>query len=277
MANKRMFKYEIISSDKFVDMPLSAQALYFHLSIRADDDGFIGNPKSVRRSVGASEDDLKLLIVKEFCIPFDSGVIVIKHWRINNNLRKDRYHASICPERNMLLVTDSGEYSLVSGTPLPQKVALQYGLPLNEEDQTQYGIPMVDQRYTQISIDKDRVDKHSIVDDESIIINIIDLFNSNFGTKYRKTHKNKDIIRAALSMYDKEQLNQIIDNEARRYCNGEYPDGFEPNITWLFGTGFRECLNRLVATKTVKGINNRCGYEHNYDFDSLEKELIANG
>lgn len=281
MANKRMFKYEIIASDKFIDMPLSAQALYFHLCIRADDDGFVGNPKSVRRSVGASEDDLKLLIAKEFCIPFESGVIVIKHWRINNNLRKDRYHASIYPERNMLLVTYSGEYSLVSGTPLPQKVALQYDLPLNEEDQTQYGIPMVDQRYTKISIDKDSTDKNSIDNDkkeELIITTFVDFFNYSFKKNFRKTKKNKGIIQAALSRVDEEQLNKIIENEARRYRDGEYSDGFEPNITWLFGSGLQECLNRLSgADKKAKGMNNRCGFEHNYDFDSLEKELIANG
>lgn len=93
MAEKRMFTQKIIDSDAFLDMPLSSQALYFHLNMRADDDGFVNNPKRIQRTVGASEDDLKLLIVKRFVICFDrSGVIVIKHWKMHNTLRKDRYN-----------------------------------------------------------------------------------------------------------------------------------------------------------------------------------------
>lgn len=92
MAEKRMFTQKIIDSDAFLDMPLSTQALYFHLNMRADDDGFINNPKRIQRTVGASDDDLKLLIVKRFLICFETGVIVIKHWRMHNTLRKDRYN-----------------------------------------------------------------------------------------------------------------------------------------------------------------------------------------
>lgn len=91
MANKRMFNVTVLDSDAFLDMPLSAQALYFHLNLRADDDGFIGNPKRIQRLVGASEDDLKLLIAKAFLIVFENGVVVVKHWRMHNAIRKDRY------------------------------------------------------------------------------------------------------------------------------------------------------------------------------------------
>ena len=83
-----MFCLDIVNSDAFLDMPLSAQALYFHLGMRADDDGFIGNPKSIQRLAGASQDDLMLLITKRFLIAFDSGVIAIKHWRMNNYIQK---------------------------------------------------------------------------------------------------------------------------------------------------------------------------------------------
>lgn len=92
MADKRMFTKKIIDSDAFLDMPLSTQALYFHLNMRADDDGFINNPKKVARVVGASDDDLKLLVLKRFVIGFESGVIVIKHWWMHNTLKSDRYH-----------------------------------------------------------------------------------------------------------------------------------------------------------------------------------------
>lgn len=92
MAEKRMFTMKIVDSDAFLDMPMSTQALYFHLNMRADDDGFINNPKKICRYIGCSEDDLKLLIAKRFVLTFETGVIVIKHWRMHNLLRKDRYN-----------------------------------------------------------------------------------------------------------------------------------------------------------------------------------------
>lgn len=91
MAQKRMFAKTIIDSDAFLDMSISAQNLYFHLGMRADDDGFINNPKMIMRVVNASEDDLRLLITKKFVLPFDNGIIVIKHWKINNYIQLDRY------------------------------------------------------------------------------------------------------------------------------------------------------------------------------------------
>ena len=103
MAERRMFAKTVIDSDAFLDMPLSAQALYFHLSMRADDDGFINNPKKIQRMVGASDDDCKLLIMKRFIITFESGVIVIKHWKIHNYIQKDRYKPTIYQEEKKLL------------------------------------------------------------------------------------------------------------------------------------------------------------------------------
>ncbi len=112
MAEKRMFTQKIIDSDAFLDMPLSTQALYFHLNMRADDDGFINNPKRIVRAVGACEDDLKLLIVKRFVIGFESGVIVIKHWRMHNTLRKDRYNPTQYQEElETLAIKDNGAYT----------------------------------------------------------------------------------------------------------------------------------------------------------------------
>ena len=92
MAEKRMFTQKIVDSDAFLDMPLSSQALYFHLAMRADDDGFVNNPKKITRYIGASEDDFKLLFAKRFILCFESGVIVIKHWRMHNIIKRDRYH-----------------------------------------------------------------------------------------------------------------------------------------------------------------------------------------
>ena len=92
MADKRMFSRFVVSTDRFKTLPLSSQALYFHFGMNADDDGFVDSPKSIQRSVGASDDDIKLLVVKNFIIPFDAGVFVIADWRINNSLKNDHLH-----------------------------------------------------------------------------------------------------------------------------------------------------------------------------------------
>lgn len=115
-----MFAKTIIDSDAFIDMPLSAQALYFHLSMRGDDDGFINNPKKIQRMVGASDDDLKLLIAKRFIIPFDSGIVVIKHWKIHNYIRGDRKVDTVYQEEMSLLTEkDNGAYTLLNEDALP--------------------------------------------------------------------------------------------------------------------------------------------------------------
>ena len=140
MAERRMFAKTIIDSDAFLDMPLSAHALYFHLSMRADDDGFVNNPKKIQRMIGASDDDCKLLIMKNFIITFDSGVIVIKHWKIHNYIRNDRYKETVYQdEKAMLTEKENKAYSL--------------------------GIPNGYQLDTQVSIGKDSLVKDSIVED----------------------------------------------------------------------------------------------------------------
>lgn len=132
MAERRMFAKTIIDSDAFLDMPLSTQALYFHLSMRADDDGFVNNPKKVQRMIGASDDDLKVLLVKHFLIPFESGIVVIKHWRIHNYIRNDRYkETAYQEEKAQLEVKDNGAYTL------PDTVGIPVGIPNGYQMETQ--------------------------------------------------------------------------------------------------------------------------------------------
>lgn len=115
MAEKRMFAKTIIDSDAFLDMPLTTQALYFHLSMRADDDGFINNAKKIQRYIGASDDDLRLLAAKRFIIPFQSGVVVIKHWKIHNYIQSDRYKPTVYEEEKAALdVKPNKAYTLKS-------------------------------------------------------------------------------------------------------------------------------------------------------------------
>ena len=116
MADKRMMSKSVIDTDVFLDMPTSTQCLYFQLLLRADDDGFLKNAKTIMRTVGASQDDMKLLIAKQYLILFDSGTIVIKHWRIHNYIKKDRYKPTDCEETRLIDVNDKGEYILLEPT-----------------------------------------------------------------------------------------------------------------------------------------------------------------
>lgn len=136
MAERRMFAKTIIDSDAFLDMPMSTQALYFHLAMRADDDGFLNNPKKIQRIIGASDDDMRVLISKRFLIPFDSGVVVIKHWKIHNYIRNDRYKPTVYEEEKAQLTTkENGAYTLgiPSGIPNGYQMDTQVRIELGED------------------------------------------------------------------------------------------------------------------------------------------------
>ena len=125
MSERRMFAKTIIDSDAFLDMPLSTQALYFHLSMRADDEGFINNPKKIMRMIGSSDDDIKVLIAKRFIIPFESGIVVIKHWFIHNYIRGDRIKPTQYQDEAALLTTkDNGAYTLVDCQSLDSQLSV---------------------------------------------------------------------------------------------------------------------------------------------------------
>ncbi|MFS1178688.1 replisome organizer [Enterococcus lactis] len=151
MAERRMFAKTIIDSDAFLDMPLSTQALYFHLSMRADDDGFINNPKKIQRMVGCGDDDLKLLMAKRFILVFESGVIVIKHWKIHNYIRNDRYKPTLYQDEKALLADkDNKAYTFAEEL---SKHNEKLGIP--DDNQAVY------QMDTQVRLGKDRLGKDS--------------------------------------------------------------------------------------------------------------------
>lgn len=117
MAERRMFTKKITESDAFLDMPMSTQCLYFHLNMTADDDGFVNNPKRIQRLIGANDDDLKLLIAKNFVLIFESGVIVIKHWKMHNYIQSDRYKPTdYADEKSMLYMKPNKSYTLDENT-----------------------------------------------------------------------------------------------------------------------------------------------------------------
>jgi hypothetical protein len=112
MAQRRMFSLKIVDSDAFMDMPQSSQLLYFHLSMRADDDGFVGNHKKIMRMVGSSDDDIKVLFAKRFLLSFESGILVIKHWKIHNYIQNDRYtETQYLDEKKSLITKENGSYT----------------------------------------------------------------------------------------------------------------------------------------------------------------------
>ena len=184
MADRRMFSKALITSDAFTDMSLSAQALYFHLSIQADDDGFVNNPKRIKRMIGASDDDLQRLIDKEYIISFNSGVIVISHWHYNNYIRKDRYKPTINSEEYKSLMICDGKY-------------------------------MVNQWSTngQPSLGQDRIAKYSL-DDEDEIKHLIhnkidyDYLSNNMDTKNKEIMD--EVIRDMIDVYMSTSLDIYI-------------------------------------------------------------------
>ena len=114
MATRRMFSKSIVQTDAFMDMPASSQLLYFHLVMEADDEGFVSSPKKIMRTVGSSDDDLRILIAKKFIIPFENSVCVIKHWLIHNTIRLDRYNpTSYQEEKKQLTIKENKSYTLV--------------------------------------------------------------------------------------------------------------------------------------------------------------------
>lgn len=143
MATRRMFSMKIIDTDMFLNMPVTARLLYYDLSMRADDDGFVASPKKIQRMIGCSDDDLKLLIAKKFIIPFESGICVIRHWRIHNYIQADRYNETLYQEEKSMLKSDNNKaYELIDNNP---------SLPVDTEC-----IQNVSTSDTQVRLGKDR-------------------------------------------------------------------------------------------------------------------------
>ena len=154
MAEKRMFSRVITESDAFLDLPLSTQALYFHLCMYADDDGFLSGYRKIMRMVGASQNEYDLLVAKRFVLQFDDGIVLIKHWLMHNYLRKDRYNPSVyTTEKSMVFIKSNKSYTLDSekGVPALECHGTQVGTPV--------GIPVVD--VDKSSIEESSIDKSS--------------------------------------------------------------------------------------------------------------------
>lgn len=217
--SRRMFSDEVTATDIFLDMPKTAQLLYFHLGMNADDDGFISSPKMIMRSIGAGDDDLKILFAKKFLIAFESGIVVIKHWRINNQIRKDRYRETkYLREKKSLFIRENGSYTTNPDNALP--MPLGYLLPSGNQLATNW----------QPSIGKVSIGKVSID-----IEGVKELFDE-FWLEYPSTKRNikksdalKKFIKGAENVLElRRRVNHL---KSQKATDQKWLNGYIPNLT----------------------------------------------
>lgn len=229
MAERRMFAKSIITSDAFLDMPPTARCLYFSLGMFADDDGFVNNPKSIMRQVGATVDDMNILVTKKFVLVFDSGVIVIKHWRIHNYIRKDTYRKTNYKEELAMLSLDENDaYTL--GNPMPATARIE---SVTSPSRTR------DESLTQDRIGEDRTGKDRIGQDrigKDTLERIAKMYNDicvslpkcqSLGEK-RCKH-----LRARLKEFSEEQFEMVFTKaEASDFLTGKV-NNFKASFDWF--------------------------------------------
>ena len=219
MAERRMFAKTIIDSDAFLDMPATTQLLYFHLSMRADDDGFINNPKSIMRNARCNDDDLKLLIAKKFIIPFESGIVVIKHWKIHNYIAKDRYTETKYKEEKSTLMLDKNK---------AYTTCIQ---PVYEMD-------------TQVRLGKDSLGKVSIEEKSKEKINVridyqkvIDCFNEtcvSLPSVKTLSESRKKAIKGICKKYSSDEIKEAFKlAESSDFLKGKNDRKWTANFDWI--------------------------------------------
>lgn len=219
MAERRMMSKSIIKSDTFLDMPATTQNLYFHMLLDADDDGFINAPKSIMRMIGAKEDDMKVLVAKQFVIPFESGVVVIKDWKIHNYIQNDRYKPSTLPERDLLNIQKDKTYTLKSDVSRMDTECIQT-------------VSIGKDRLGKVRLGKDRIGKDRVGKDsidtlchvshddvDKSHIEIIEYLNVKTGSKFKATTKPYiQAIRSRLKEgYTVDDFKTVIDKKCREW------------------------------------------------------------
>lgn len=229
---RRMFSDEITKTDSFLDMPKGSQLLYFHLGMEADDDGFISSPRMVMRVIGASDDELKILFAKKFLLEFESGICVIKHWRLNNQLRKDRYNETrYTKEKSLLFIRENGAYTF--NPEGAERVPKGHFLPSGNQLATE----------RQPSIGKDSIEEDSIED-------------SNLATK--RTYGEFKKVKLTDSEYQKlvdkigENNTQVMIDELDTYVASKgkkYSSHYATILSW---TRKRVLDHTSKSTKVVK-------------------------
>lgn len=242
MATRRMFSQEITDSDAFADMPLSAQALYFHLGMAADDDGFVNNARKIQRGIGASNDDLMILCAKNFIIPFDSGVVAIKHWKVNNSIKNDRYRPTkYLDELGMLETKDNKVYTLIDGVS-EQGFSEDGAGCLQDGSKTEPEIRLGKVRLEEKDKLSGKPDRAAEYEE------VVGYLNAEAGTQYRPTTKaTQRLINARLSEgYGLSDFHAVIAKKSRDW-RGDPKMARYLRPETLFGTKFEGYLQEAKA------------------------------
>lgn len=288
MARKRMFTKNVVESDAFLSMPLSSQALYFHLNMKADDDGFVGNPKGIQRLIGAAEDDLKLLIVKGFLIPLDHGVVVIKHWRMHNTIRWDRYTPTVFQdEAQAVYIKQNQSYTINKN-----KAVANLATSLNKNGNPDIGLDI------DIDISND-ISKHlqnktgnqnktTGTTEDNICDKVRDLYNTickSFQPIERMTKKRRQAI---LEKFENGSSLETFRDLFAKAASAEYfvslqeREGWKPTFDWLIQEEHMNAVlegkyDKLFDFKTQKKnkFNNFKGRQYSQmELSELEKKLL---
>lgn len=259
-----MFAKTIIDSDAFLDMPLSAQSLYFHLSMRADDEGFLNNPKKIQRMIGASDDDLKLLIAKKFLIPFESGIVVIKHWYIHNYIQNDRRKETVyVEEKNMLRIKENKVYTL------------------DDSKMDTLCIQDVSKMDSQDRLGKDRLGKDSIREEKSApdYQEIIQAYNEicvSFPRLRTLSDARKKAIRARLKQYTIDDFLAMFKKvEASTFLKGGNNRNWSATFDWMVkDSNMAKILDGNYDNKGKSGMMQNTYTKE--QMEELEKQLLDN-
>ena len=245
-----MFAKTIIDSDYFLDMPISARLLYYDLGMRADDDGFVNSPKKIMKMIGATNDDMNILIMRKYVIPFDNGIVVIRHWRINNYLRKDRYNETQYVEEKSMLEIDKGKYNL------------------QEQDGIPSGIPTVDTG--KVRLGKDIISNTNVLDcpsekpDEPAKKHqrIIDEWNllSSYGIKPIRNicGKRETLLGARIRQYGRGSIFEAINAIKRSdFLQGKNNRNWTITFDWLIlPSNYPKVLEGNYNNKGISAVNN---------------------
>ena len=264
MAERRMFAKTIIDSDMFIDMPMSARLLYYDLAMRADDDGFVNSPKKIMRFVGASMDDMNVLIARQFIIPFESGVVVIKHWRIHNYIRKDTYKETPYKDEKALLYLDKNNgYRLENECPSTNRQRTV------NEPSTQVRLGKVRLGKDRIELGKDRVrdrerqELESAHAPENLPLEIAENKNNKNNENDFNNSDNKKPTRHKYGTYK----NVFLTDEDMEKLKSEFPDDWQNRI---------ERLSEYIAS-SGKTYKNHLATIRVWAKKDKEREALKNG
>ncbi len=270
MAEKRMFSNKVIGSDNFLEMPATSQNLYFHLSMQADDEGFIDKYKSIMRMIGAKEDDLRVLISKSFVIMFESGVLVIRHWRLNNYLQNDRTKETVfLEEKSQLLLEKNKMY-----TKCIQDVSIDKNR-LEEYSKEYIMSPSQATKFIEIEKLEENVDKKQSTQQSTnnlpYISNIFNYWNEKDIIKHKElSDKFEKAIKKAIKIYSEEEIKTCID----RYSKVLKDKNYFFDYKWTLS----EFLERKdgISSFTDEG-SKWLNYNQQFNNKSKKKEQNFNG